>query len=181
MSTIDANKTRVLFKTSGVFVSEKTIKDYLLNIKELSKSRDNQIQKLKAENAQLKDKNYKDNELDSMKKQVESAKIDIEIMKKDMYRGFPITEKEKAAIYNWSKKHDKKEHKNTRGYHGAIGGGFDYVFTPTSIGTVGVCVCKTCERRAYAAAFSDPKIGYNRDKYKEYMKKYNGEFIFQDI
>lgn len=181
MPTIDANKTKDLFKNSGVFVSEKTIEDYLLNIKELSKSKDNQIQKLKAENAQLKDKNYKDNELDSMKKQVESAKIDIEIMKKDMYRGFPITEKEKTAIYNWSKKHDEKEHKNPRGYHGAIGGSFDYVFTPTSIGTVGVCVCKTCERRAYAAAFSDPMIGYNRDKYKEYMKKHNGEFIFQDI
>ena len=181
MSTIDANKTKDLFKNSGVFVSEKTIEDYLLNIKELSKSKDNQIQKLKAENAQLKDKNYKDNELDSMKKQVESAKIDMEIMKKDMYRGFPITAKEKEAIYNWSKEHDKKEHKNPRGYHGTIGGGFDYVFTPTSIGTVGVCVCKTCERRAYAAAFSNPKIGYNRDKYREYMKKHNGEFIFQDI
>lgn len=181
MPTIDANKTKDLFKNSGVFVSEKTIEDYLLNIKELSKSKDNQIQKLKAENAQLKDKNYKDNELDSMKKQVESAKIDMEIMKKDMYRGFPITAKEKEAIHNWSKNHDKKEHKNPRGYHGAIGGGFSYVFTPTSIGTIGVCVCKTCERRAYAAAFSDPKIGYNRDKYKEYMKKHNGEFIFQDI
>ena len=181
MPTIDANKTKDLFKNSGVFVSEKTIEDYLLNIKELSKNKDNQIQKLKAENAQLKDENYKDNELDSMKKQVESAKIDMEIMKKDMYRGFPITAKEKEAIYNWSKEHDKKEHKNPRGYHGTIGGGFDYVFTPTSIGTVGVCVCKTCERRAYAAAFSNPKIGYNRDKYREYMKKHNGEFIFQDI
>ena len=181
MPTIDVNKTKDLFKNSGVFVSEKTIEDYLLNIKELSKSKDNQIQKLKAENAQLKDKNYKDNELDSMKKQVESAKIDMEIMKKDMYRGFPITAKEKEAIHNWSKEHDEKEHKNPRGYHGAIGGGFNYHFTPTSIGTVGVCVCGTCERRAYAAAFSDPKIGYNRDKYREYMKKHNGEFIFQDI
>lgn len=181
MPTIDANKTKDLFKNSGVFVSEKTIEDYLLNIKELSKSKDNQIQKLKAENAQLKDKNYKDNELDSMKKQVKSARADIEAMRRDMYRGFPITEEEKEAIYNWSKKHDEKEHKNPRGYHGAIGGSFDYVFTPTSIGTVGVCVCKTCERRAYAAAFSDPMIGYNRDKYKEYMKKHNGEFIFQDI
>lgn len=181
MPTIDANKTKDLFKNSGVFVSEKTIEDYLLNIKELSKSKDNQIQKLKAENAQLKDKNYKDNELDSMKKQVKSARADIEAMRRDMYRGFPITEEEKEAIYNWSKEHDEKEHKNPRDYHGTIGGGFDYVFTPTSIGTVGVCVCKTCERRAYAAAFSDPMIGYNRDKYKEYMKKHNGEFIFQDI
>lgn len=181
MLTIDANKTKDLFKNSGVFVSEKTIEDYLLNIKELSKSKDNQIQKLKAENAQLKDKNYKDNELDSMKKQVESARADREAMRRDMYRGFPITEKEKEAIYNWSKEHDKKEHKNPRGYHGAVGGSFNYVFTPTSIGTVGVCVCKTCERRAYAAAFSDPMIGYNRDKYREYMKKHNGEFIFQDI
>lgn len=181
MPTIDANKTKNLFRHSGVFASEKTIEDYLLNIKELSKNKDNQIQKLKAENAQLKDENYKDNELDSMKKQVESAKADKEAMRRDMHRGFPITEEEKEAIYNWSKEHDKKEHKNPRGYHGTIGGGFDYVFTPTSIGTVGICVCKTCERRAYAAAFSNPTIGYNRDKYREYMKKHNGEFIFQDI
>lgn len=179
MPTIDANKTRDLFKNSGVFVSEKTIEDYLLNIKELSKSKDNQIQKLKAENAQLKDKNYKDNELDSMKKQVESAKIDMEIMKKDMYRGFPITAKEKEAIHNWSKNHDKKEHKNSRGYHGAIGGGFDYVFTPTSIGTVGVCVCGACQKRAYTEAFATGT--FDREKYNKYMNEHDGCFIFQDI
>ena len=102
MSTIEANKTKDLFKHRVVFVSEKTIEDYLLNIKELSKSKDNQIQKLKTENAQLKDKNYKDNELDSMKKQVESAKAAKEAMRKDMYRGFPITEEEKEAIHYWS-------------------------------------------------------------------------------
>lgn len=179
MPTIDANKTRDLFKNSGVFVSEKTIEDYLLNIKELSKSKDNQIQKLKAENAQLKDENYKNNELDSMKKQVESAKIDMEIMKKDMYRGFPITAKEKEAIHNWSKNHDKKEHKNPRGYHGAIGGGFDYVFTPTSIGTVGVCICEACQKRAYTEAFATGT--FDREKYNKYMNKHDGQFIFQDI
>lgn len=179
MPTIDANKTRDLFKNSGVFVSEKTIEDYLLNIKELSKSKDNQIQKLKAENAQLKDKNYKDNELDSMKKQVESAKIDMEVMRRDMDRGFPITAKEKEAIHNWSKNHDKKEHKNPRGYHGAIGGGFDYVFTPTSIGTVGMCVCGTCQKKAYAEAFATGT--FDREKYNKYMNEHGGCFIFQDI
>lgn len=179
MPTIDANKTKDLFKNSGVFVSEKTIEDYLLNIKELSKSKDNQIQKLKAENTQLKDENYKDNELESMKKQVESAKIDMEIMKKDMYRGFPITAKEKEAIHNWSKNHDKKEHKNLRGYHGAIGGGFDYVFTPTSIGTVGVCVCETCQKRAYIEAFANGT--FDKEKYNKYMNEHGGQFIFQDI
>lgn len=174
-------RTKKLFKHSGIFVSDKTIEDYLMDIKELSKSKDNEIQRLKTENAQLKAENYKDNELIAMKKQVEIAQTDREAMRKDMYRGFPITEEEKEAIHKWSKEHDEKEHKNPRGYHGAIGGGFDYHFTPTSIGTVGVCVCGTCERRAYAAAFSDPKIGYNRDKYREYMKKHNGEFIFQGI
>ncbi len=179
MPTIDANKTRDLFKNSGVFVSEKTIEDYLLNIKELSKSKDNQIQKLKAENAQLKDKNYKDNELDSMKKQVESAKIDMEVMRRDMDRGFPITAKEKEAIHNWSKNHDKKEHKNPRGYHGTIGGGFDYVFTPTSIGTIGMCVCGACQKRAYTEAFATGT--FDREKYNKYMNEHDGQFIFQDI
>ena len=179
MPTIDANKTKNLFRHSEVFASEKTIDDYLINIKEIFKNKDNQIQKLNAENAQLKDKNYKDNELDSMKKQVESAKIDMEIMKKDMYRGFPITAKEKEAIYNWSKEHDKKEHKNPRGYHGAIGGGFDYVFTPTSIGTIGVCVCGICQKRAYDEAFANGT--FDREKYNKYMNEHGGHFIFQDI
>lgn len=179
MSTIDANKTKNLFKHSGVFVSEKTIEDYLLNIKELSKSKDNQIQKLKEENAQLKAENYKDDELDSMKKQLESAKADREVMRKNMYRGFPITEEEEKAIYNWSKEHDEKEHKNPRGYHGAIGGGFDYVFTPTSIGTIGICVCGACQKRAYTEAFVNGT--FDKKKYNKYMYEHGGHFIFQDI
>ena len=179
MSTIDANKTKDLFKHSGVFVSEKTIEDYLLNIKELSKSKDNQIQKLKEENAQLKAENYKDDELDSMKKQLESAKADREVMRKNMYRGFPITEEEKEAIYKWSKEHDEKEHKNPRGYHGAIGGGFDYVFTPTSIGTIGICVCGACQKRAYTEAFVNG--AFDKKKYNKYMYEHGGHLIFQDI
>lgn len=179
MPTVDTNKTKNLFRHSGVFASEKTIEDYLLNIKELSKSKDNQIQKLKAENAQLKDENYKNNELDSMKKQVESVKEAKEAMRKDMYRGFPITEEEKEAIHNWSKEHDEKEHKNPRGYHGAIGGGFDYVFTPTSIGTIGICVCGACQKRAYTEAFANGT--FDKEKYNKYMNEHGGHFIFQDI
>lgn len=178
MLTIDTNKPKNLFKHE-IFNYEKTIEDYLSNIKELSKSRDEQIQKLKAENAQLKAENYKDNELNSMKKQVESAKIDMEIMKKDMYRGFPITEEEEKAIHNWSKNHDEKEHKNPRDYHGAIGGSFDYVFTPTSIGTIGVCVCGICQKRAYDEAFANGT--FDREKYNKYMNEHGGHFIFQDI
>ena len=179
MPTINANKTKNLFKRSGVFVSEKTIEDYLLNIKELSKNKENQIQELKAENAQLKEENYKDKELSSMKKQVESARADREAMRKDMYRGFPITEEEKEAIYNWSKEHDEKEHKSSKGYHGAIGGGFDYVFTPTSIGTIGICVCGVCQKRAYTEAFSNGT--FDKKKYNKYMDEHGGHFIFQDI
>ena len=88
----DNERARRLFKHSGVFVSDKTIEDYLMDIKELSKSKDNEIQKLKAENARLKADNYKDDELTAMKKQVEIAQADREAMRKDMYRGFPITE-----------------------------------------------------------------------------------------
>lgn len=178
MLTIDTDKPKNLFKHE-IFNHEKTIEDYLSNIKELFKSKDDQIQKLKAENAQLKAENYKDNELDSMKKQVESAKIDMEIMKKDMYRGFPITEEEEETINNWSKNHDEKEHKNSRGYHGAIGGSFDYVFTPTSIGTIGICVCGICQKRAYDEAFANGT--FDREKYNKYMNEHGGHFIFQEI
>lgn len=60
-------------------------------------------------------------------------------MKKDYYRGFPITEKEEEKINKWMQQHEK-EHS---GGHGAIGGKYTYVFTPTAIMTFGSVKC-TC-------------------------------------
>ena len=80
------------------------------------------------ENNRLKSESYKDEELSKMKKKLDE-------MSSEYYRGFPITEKENKKIAEWMDKitEGEPEMKIT-----AIGGRFTYVFTPTSIGTIGV-------------------------------------------
>lgn len=45
----------------------------------------------------------------------------------------------------WIKKHNLKKHGSETVYCGAIGGGMTYIFTPTSIGTVGKIRCSCGE------------------------------------
>lgn len=95
------------------------------------------IQRLEAANKKLKDELYKDKELQDMKEQLEK-------MKKDYYRGFPITEKEMSAIKEWKKKHDEEVHgvrNDVPSYKRGRGGSYSYHFYPTSIGTSGVVRC----------------------------------------
>ena len=97
------------------------------------------IRRLESENKKLKEENYKDEELATMKSQLEK-------MQKDYYRGFPISEEEQKSIREWMDKHDEEVHncrtlkdKLRRG--GCIGGTYKYEFVPTSIGTVGIVKC----------------------------------------
>ena len=67
-------------------------------------------------------------------------------MKKDYYRGFPITENEKQKVEEWMKKHDAEAHgaaNNTDRLRraGCCGGNYSYEFIPTSIGTVSYVKC----------------------------------------
>lgn len=98
-----------------------------------------QNKRLMSENARLKSKNYKDEELTAMR-------VQLEAMRKDYYRGFSISEEEQKNIRNWMDKHDEEVHnchtledKIKRG--GCIGGTYKYEFVPTSIGTVGTVKC----------------------------------------
>lgn len=93
--------------------------------------------------SKLKDftENYsKDEDIKQMREQLEQ-------MRKDCYRGFPISEKEKNEIEKWKESHIRKKHwsksRNCPNGSGAIGGRFTYEFTPTSIGTIGTVKC-TC-------------------------------------
>ena len=97
------------------------------------------ISYLEKENKKLKDEYYKDNELQKMKKELDK-------MKDDYYRGFPISEKEAEEIKRWMSEHEAEYHQSKKtpfgSYRGgAIGGCYEYVFTPTSIGTIGTIKC----------------------------------------
>lgn len=93
------------------------------------------IENLQKEIEHLKSEHYKDDELKSMKAKLEEARADLS-------RGFGISEEEHKAIREWIDNHEKTAHgdaKFPRG--GAIGGSYDYIFTPTSIGVVGEVKC----------------------------------------
>lgn len=101
--------------------------------------KDRRIEYLEEENKKLRDEHYKDDEISKMKYQVET-------MRKDMLRGFPISEKEKGKINEWMHEHDVKEHgldsldKRIKVCE-CVGGRYTYEFIPTSIGVVGTVKC----------------------------------------
>lgn len=104
----------------------------------------------------------------------------LEEVYKDLRRGFQITESETKAISEWKEKHDIEQHglntldKKLRA-GGTIGGRYHYEFHPTSIGTVCVCVCNKCNRRALRESAGD---------YEDYVKlkeKYDAEFKFREL
>ena len=71
--------------------------------------------------------------------------------KEDLYRGFPISEKEQEKIREWELKHDAEKHglktsKQRAMGHGCIGGSLTWCFTPTSIGTIGEVICSCGEK-----------------------------------
>lgn len=70
------------------------------------------------------------------------------LKEKEQGVNFSISPEEHQRIKEWIKEHNKKFHnidadKGEIRYSGAIGGSFNYIFTPTSIGTVGTikCIC----------------------------------------
>ena len=123
------------------------------------------------ENNKMKNEIYKDEKMQEMSKKFQK-------MREDYYRGFPISEKESLAIQEWKEEHEKIHHKNDE-YHGCGGGGYNYIFYPTAIGTSGVCECEACS--AAARQYACENGNYNRKKYDFYMKHHNANFEFQEI
>ena len=123
------------------------------------------------ENEKLKDELYKDEVVKALVAERDSARS-------AMLNGFPITKEERVAIEDWKISHDRIIHKVPEGkyrYHGAIGGGLSYRFTPTSIGTIGTVYCETCVQRALSGSWG------NRKEYEELLKEYDAEFTFTNI
>lgn len=75
---------------------------------------------------EIQDEKWADDRLQQMREELER-------MRRDYYRGFPISDDEQKKIDQWMKNHTHP--------CGAIGGAHSYIFTPTSIGTVGKIKC----------------------------------------
>lgn len=112
-------------------IREKDINNAIKIIKDEFDRNKSVISDLREENARLKSASYKDEELQKMKTELEE-------MRNNYNRGFPISEEEHDQIKSWMTEHNKC-HSNS----GAIGGGYTYCFTPTSIGIIGTVKC-TC-------------------------------------
>lgn len=126
---------------------------------------------IRKENEKLKDELYKDEVVKALVAERDSARS-------AMLNGFSITREEWEAIEDWKINHDRTIHKIPEGkyrYHGAIGGGFSYRFTPTSIGTFGTVCCESCAQRALSESWGD------RKEYEELLKEYDAEFNFTDV
>ena len=118
---------------------EKEIDRFVEDLKSELRGKDVRIKYLELQNQNLINEKYKDQELSRMKK-------DLEEMKADYYRGFPISKNKQDKIDKWINKHEKEAHnfrtigdQMRRG--GCIGGTYTYEFIPTSIGTIGTIKC----------------------------------------
>lgn len=109
------------------------------DIKDELKRKDMTLKYLELQNRELYDEHYKDHELKQMLDELNK-------MKDDYYRGFPISEEENKNIKEWIDNHERDVHgcytledKINRG--GCCGGTYTYEFVPTSIGTIGTVRC----------------------------------------
>lgn len=125
------------------------------------KSLFDRIDWLQKENKRLQEENYKDEELTKMKKELDNVR-------KDLYRGFGISQEENESVRNWEKKHNEKYHQNK--WNGAV----TYMFVPTNIGTFGSVCCDKCRYKAMRDAKGDT------EKYNKLLKEYDAEFTFQE-
>ena len=153
--------------------NEKEFNKWLNGIKTAFEVKNKDIQCLKEKIKKLEDEKWKDNELQNMKKTYDE-------MKANYYRGFSISKKEQNAINEWQKNHLTNQHnlktlKQKVSFGGAIGGNFKFEFILTAIGTVGSCICESCQSQARKDSMGDPEI------LKALLKEYDAEFIFQDI
>ena len=97
------------------------------------------IRRLEKENNDLKNHSYKDKELAAMRNELNK-------MKSEYYRGFPISEDKENKINEWIEKHEREVHgiktyADKLSRHGCCGGSYTYEFIPTSIGTLGTVRC----------------------------------------
>ena len=119
----------------------KTVENKIEDLKQLLLSMVHNNDRLQRQFNELWDEKWKDNELQEMKNELET-------MRTNYYRGFSISKTEDEQINSWIKNHDDEIHNNPSQYHGCSGGGYEFSFYPTGLGTIGHCFCTTCKARA---------------------------------
>lgn len=107
------------------------IEEHLSAIRETVTDYQNAIKSITDCVNDLTSESFKDEQFRRMQENLDN-------MRADLNRGFPISAEEAAAIQNW-----KREHNKTHVDGSAIGGRYEYKFIPTSLGTIGVVKC-TC-------------------------------------
>ena len=144
-------------------------------IKLTIEQKDEQIAHLLKENRELKEETYKDYIIRKWQQANEE-------LRQENYNGFPISNEEKKAIENWKRQHNTLIHNNESS--GAIGGRYDYVFTPTSIGDVGICRCSSYEKRILQQVFKEAQEEKDfifSQRFKELKEKNDVEFVFRHL
>ena len=124
---------------NGDLVEVDNLEKCFESIRETVDGKDARIKYLEKQNKELLDEAYKDNKLKEMQDELNR-------MRADYRRGFPITEDEENAIKKWCDEHDRKKHglktdKDKMKAGGCIGGRYSYELTPTSIGIIGEVKC----------------------------------------
>lgn len=117
-------------QVDGEFVRVPAFDECIKGIVERNKSQVARIQYLEKENAELKATQYKDEELQRMKKEIEK-------LQKRVMNGFLLSEEQSKMIKEWEAQHIKEFHtyNGQPTKIGLCGGNFTYTFLPTSIGT----------------------------------------------
>lgn len=124
-----------------------TIVDGAKRLEEIIQTKNNTIEELRNQIQQLKDEAYKDKELSRLREA--NSKL-----AENLRLGFAISKDESEKIEEWKKKHLAEKHEAATcderlRFGGAVGGAFNYVFIPTSIGIIGYIKCGTCGEKFY--------------------------------
>lgn len=147
-----------------------TVCDNLKAIFDEQKSTNDRLHKHLEE---ITDEKWKDKELQEMKAKMEKYYHEAKL-------GFPMADDDQSRVQEWKDKHMAEKHnvktlEDRLHWGGSVGGNFLYEFCPTSIGTIGTCICGNCRTKAFARSNGD----YQR--YKELLREYDAEFEFQEL
>lgn len=119
--------------------------DFTANIKELFHAERRRNDRLQTENEILKDEHYENEEIQKLTDQIAE-------LRSSLGSAFRVDKTDWVRIREWQDAHMTEKHGlNTSAKRleagGAIGGMWTYEFVPTSIGTIGTCICGKCKEK----------------------------------
>ena len=123
-------------------LSDETVRQYLKDVGDTVEILSREVDRLRNENNYLKAENYKDSELDDMKKRLEN-------MQEYCKCAFDVPDYKKQALDEWQLKHMTEKHGygkegNDKYLSLPVEMNFSYEFTPSTIGVFGTCSCGHC-------------------------------------